>query len=90
MEIVDQEKDLEFLDLRINYVEGKLSVDVLAKQFYLHKSIYMLHVIHVGLSTKYHMELLLDYTDSVTLTRSLNLVLMNTNNIQYREIPSRH
>ena len=81
MELVDQEKGLEFLDLRINYVEGKLSVDILAKQFYLLKAIYMLHVIHVGLSTKYHMELLLDYTDSVTLTRSINLVLINTNNI---------
>ena len=46
MEIVDQEKGLEFLDLRINYVEGKLSVDILAKQFYLLKAIYMLHVIH--------------------------------------------
>ena len=42
MEIVDQEKGIEFLDLKINYVEGKLSVDALAKQFYLHKAIYML------------------------------------------------
>ena len=31
MEIADQEKGLEFLDLRIKCVEGKLSVDVFAK-----------------------------------------------------------
>ena len=31
MEIADKEKDLEFLDLRIECVEGKLSVDVFAK-----------------------------------------------------------
>ena len=31
MEVVEQEKVLEFLDLRITYVDGKLSVDVFAK-----------------------------------------------------------
>ena len=31
MEIADQEKGLEFLDLTIKCVEGKLSVDIFAK-----------------------------------------------------------
>ena len=31
MKIADQEKGLEFLDLRIKCIEGKLSVDVFAK-----------------------------------------------------------
>ena len=31
MEIADQEKGLEFLDLRIKCVDGKLSVDIVAK-----------------------------------------------------------
>ena len=75
MEVADQEKCLEFLDLRIKCVDGKLSVGVFAKPTN------SLHVVHVRVSTMYHMELLLDYAKNVMLMRGLNLVLMNISNI---------
>ena len=78
MKIADQEKGLEFLNLRIKCVDGKLSVDDFAKptKFYLRKT-----VTHVRISTRFHVELLLHYAEYVTLMRSLNLVLMNISNI---------
>ena len=76
MEIADQEKGLEFLDLRIKCVEGKLFADVFAKPTC--KNI----VMHIRILTTYHVDLLLDYSEYVTLMRSLNFVLKNISNIK--------
>ena len=81
MEIADQKKCLEFLKLRIKCVEDRLSVDVFAKPTN--------SFTYVKPSTCYPLKninnvprgLLLDYAESVTLMRSLNLELMNTSNI---------
>ena len=81
MEIADQEKSLEFLDLTFKCVESKLSVHVFPKPTNSFVFIKRLHVIHVRMPTTYHVELLLDYAEYVTLMRSLNLVLMNISNI---------
>ena len=81
IEIADQEKGLEFLDVKIKYVDGKLSVDISAKPIN--------SFTYVKQSTCYPRKnisnvprgIALRLPEYVTLTKSLNHVLMNINNI---------
>ena len=76
MEIAGLGKGLDFLELQIKCVKGKLSVDVFTKPTNSH-----LHVLHVRTSTEYQVELHLHYAKYVKLIRSWNLLPKSLSNI---------
>ena len=81
MEIGDQEKGLEFLDLTFKCVEGKLSVHVFPKPTNSFTYIKRSTCYPCKNANNVPRGIALSYAEYVTLMISLNLVLMNMRNI---------